>query len=318
MGCPEQSFPDATRGAPIFTPSHFLLSGSSHAEEVERARAHFTSLDAYGRFDMSPDGRLLSGCMDPRADDIPGQPQQTKLMGPGGCAGEAMDHSKALSIVSKGRLFVPPEVARKDDKSHRRTVIQGGHRSNCLYVASILQLLEEEYNPSDLTLDLVNKWNTDHELGITSKQFRKTNDQAGNQLDYLISEEKGIDDLLDDIDQDFPEHANVPHMVGVATPGFYVVNGFPHLGLNRHAKHVVKSLKMQAYHDNVGARLNEVHNIHTLPRDVRLYRMGSLLVRSAAAVTIITAMARRAGHPVEYLEVEIGDKGPEFASYNLY
>ncbi len=317
MALQERFFPDATGVAPISDPGHVLIPRLSHAEEVERARAHFTSLDAYGRFDTSPDGRLMSGCMDPRPDDIPGQ-QQTKVMGPGGCVGEAMDHSKALSVVSKGGLFVWPEAARQEDKRHRRTIIQGGHRSNCLYVNSIRQLLGEEYDPSDLTLELVGKWNADHELGITKKQFGKIYDQAGNQLDHLISERKGIGGLLDSIDQDFPEHANVPHMVGEANPGFYIVNGFPHLGLDRHTKHVVEGLKVQAYHDNVGARLNEVHNIHSLPRDVRLYRMAALLVRSAAAVTVITTMTRQAGHPVEYLEVEIGDKGPVFTSYDLH
>ena len=298
-------FPDATRAY-----DDNMLADAQAQQELDGARDYYMSTDAYAPFDVLPDGRHMEGCIDPRADDTPGQAQLTKVQGPGSEAGESSDHSQALTIV-QNRLVTLDEAAA-DDMKLRRASVQGGHRSGCAYVGVYGDILEESANPGGATLRSISKWIADHELDLVDDAvLTRIQEAAGMQLEHL-RRTGGIDHILDIVDRAFPEHANVPEMRGEPTPSFYIVNGFPHLGLNRHQKHDVQQQRHQAYHDNVGARLNGIHNTHALPLEARRHRMGALLLRSAATRTVVNRLKRAAGHPLENIEVEIGESGAVF------
>jgi len=284
-------------------------------DEIARARDHLTTLAGYTSFDLTPDGRIMSGCMDPRADDVLGQPQMTKMMGPGGEVGEAADHAVALTAV-ENRLVTLDE-ALEEDLRLRRTSVHGAHY-DCAYVTSFGAIMGEMANPSAQTAESVDKWIFGHELGylVTQDVLTGVRNAAWQQAeDWRF--QGTPESIVHAIDAHHPYHANVPHMLGKATPHFYIVNNYPTLGLDRHKKHNTATLRAQAYHDNLGARLGDIHNTHALPVDVRSHRMGALMLRSAATRTVIDKTKRDAGHPLEHWEVEIGKQGPSFREISL-
>jgi hypothetical protein len=306
-------FPDSHLQPPLQPyPAGDIAAGHASPAEVDRARDHLTSVKAYAPFDLLPDGRLMSGCMDPRADagESPYRRQLTKIMGPGGEVGEAADHATALTVV-RGEL-VTIEDAIVEDMTLRRASVHGAHR-RCAYVDSIAGITGEQANPSDATLSSYERWVAEHELEqvLTATILQDVIDAAGVLQAYL-SNLDNVHHLVDAVEAAHPDYDNVPDMQGDATPAFYIVNKVPHLGLNRHRMHTKEQLKAQAYHDNLTARLDEVHNTHRLPHATRLLRMSALLLRSAATFTVIDGVKRAAGRPVERWEIEIGLHGPEF------
>jgi hypothetical protein len=295
-------------------PEASLTPQIDQSTEFLRARSYLTSITAYASFDLTHDGRVMSGCMDPRADEGVDR-QMTKMMGPGGQVGESADHSLALTAV--GRRFVTIEEGQEQDVRLRRTSVHGAH-FDCAFVGSFWQIMGEMAQPSVRTKESVDKWVADHELGslVTHDVLGAVQDAAAQQTEhgkFLGAPEH----LVHAVDSHHPDHHNVPHMRGQATPRFYIVNGYPNLGVNRHAKHNTERLQAQAYQDNVGARLGDVHNTHALPYDVRWHRMGALLLRSAATRTVIDNTKRAAGHPLDHWEIEIGDNGPIFRPVSL-
>jgi hypothetical protein len=280
-----------------------------HAAAADAAMTYYSSVEAYGQFDLTADGRLMGGCIDPRADDTPSERQMTKIQGPGGEVGESDDHSTALTVV-ENRLVTIEEAAEEDMKL-RRSSVHGAHRSVCAYVQSFTAVKGEQADPSEVTLDSVHRWIEDNELDmVTDDVLDRVIEVSGVQLGLYRS--SGVEHVVDTIDQAFPGHTNVPEMRGKSTPGFYIVNGYPHLGLNRHHKHDVKRVSSQAYHDSLRARIDDINNTHSLPFEVRRHRIGALLLRSAATRTVIDRVKRQEGHPLRHIEVAIGDHGPVF------
>lgn len=292
-----------------------LGSSPTPIDEIARARDHLTTLAGYASFDLTPDGRIMSGCMDPRADDVLGEPQMTKMMGPGGEVGEAADHAVALTVVRK--RLVTLDEALDEDLRLRRASVHGAHY-DCAYVSSFAPIMGEMANPSGSTAESVNKWVVGHELGylVTRNVLAGVQEAAGQQAEAWRFQ-GSPEHIVHAIDAHHPDHTNVPRMRGKAMPHFYIVNHYPTLGLDRQAKHNTAALRAQAYHDNLGARLGDVHNTHALPVDVRSHRMAALMLRSAATRTIIDKVKREAGHPLEHWEVEIGDEGPNFRRVSL-
>lgn len=287
------------------------------ADMHERARAYYTSVEAYTPFDHTPDGRTMLGCMDPRGDRLDSaqglyvvRRQMTKIQGPGGELGEGDDQANARTVET-GRL-VSVRQGMKEDMALRRASVLGGHKSVCLYAAGYQMVVAEQADPSQQTVDYVNRWVAYHELNLAQKHFDAVVGAAALRLDHLGSGNDGIEDLIQVLDDAYPEHHNVPEMAGKANPGFYIVNNFPHLGLNRHRKHEEQRMGIHAYHDNVGARLDNVNNLHALSRPMRALRMAALLLRSAATRTVIDRLKRKEGRPVEHWDIEIGDTGPRF------
>jgi hypothetical protein len=279
------------------------------------AAVYYTSMEAYAPFDHTDDGRRLGGCIDPRPDNTPGDRQMTKIQGPGGEVGEADDHATALSIVQNRLVTI--EEAAQEDMALRRTSVHGAHRSVCAYVESFAAVKAEQADPSAVTLHAVARWIREHELDmVTGQVLGHVIEVSGQQLKQL-GRSGGVEHVVDTVDRAFPGHTNVPEMRGPASPGFYIVNGYPHLGLDRHNKHDVKQVRAQAYHDSLRARIDDINNTHAMPAAVRQHRIGALLLRSAATRTVIDRVKREAGRPLRHIEVGIGDNGPVFTQVSL-
>src|ERR1700755_1095752 len=104
---------------------------------IDQARTTLMQPAAYAAFDLLPDGRRISGCMDPRPDEAVHERQFTKMMGPGGEVGEAVDYGLALTVV--GGQLVTPDDALDRDMALRRTSVHGAHH-DCAFVASITDI----------------------------------------------------------------------------------------------------------------------------------------------------------------------------------
>lgn len=286
---------------------------------LEQTRAYYTSIGAYAPFDHTRDGRTMLGCMDPRGDDldkvqgiyVARDRQMTKIQGPGGELGEGEDQADARTVETGQLVTVGQGI--QEDMALRRASVLGAHLSVCAFARGFGLVVAEQAQPSEQTSAYLQRWMQHHELDgfLDTDDFKAVMGAAALRLER-VQAGASIEPLIEVVDKAYPDHHNVPEMKGDGSPGFYLVNNFPHLGLNRHHKHEERRLNIQAYHDNVGARLDNVHNLHALPHDVRAWRMAALLLRSAATRTVIDRLKREAGNPVEHWDVEIGDNGPRF------
>jgi hypothetical protein len=287
--------------------------GGRHQAEVQAA-AYYGSVEAYRPFDIAEDGRLVEGCIDPRPDQTL-HTQHTKVQGPGGAVGEADDHATALSIV-RGRIVPIEEAAAHDMALRGHTVVPGAHRTTCAYVESFAAVKGEQAAPMPETIAAARRWIGEHNLGrdgVTLDTLETLVDHAAMQYVELKRTGAGVAHVVNQVDARYPDHHNVPDMHGPATPAFYIVNGYPHLGLNRHAVHDVHGLTAQAYHDSLRARIDTVRHALGMSPEVRAYRLGALLLRSAATRTVIDRVKREAGDPLRHIEVHIGNEGPAFS-----
>jgi hypothetical protein len=117
--------------------------------EIDRARTYLTDLNAYAPFDLTPGGRQMSGCMDPRPEELGSERHLVKVMGPGGAVGDAADLAVALTVTGDKQLFTIERAVNRDNEL-RRAVVHGAHE-DCAYVGALAVIMAEQAEPSEFT-----------------------------------------------------------------------------------------------------------------------------------------------------------------------
>lgn len=285
----------------------------NYPEELERSLDFFTNPRSYAPFDLTTDLRRVVGCIDPRPEDR--DVMKTIVQTPGGAVGHAHDAALAMTVES-GELFEAAEAeARRQQmgpsavpawlggvatlglgfrnyQSMRVTTGVMDAHHGCAFNNLLLNVLEEEANPSDLTLDTIARWSSRYEShGDLRSPIKKISAAAGRLHGHILENGPG-EDILDVVNEAYPHHPNITSMVGDNQAGLYIVNHHPHAGLNRERTHRgANPVKVQAYHSNLGASMSEVANLE-MTGGIRMGRdllAGAVLLRSAATRTLLGA-----------------------------
>jgi hypothetical protein len=281
------------------------------AAEVSRSLEVFTDPTTYQGFDLTPDGRRMVVCLDPRDEEDQRrratamhdgvveaidrherrQQRQRKLpvavQTGGGASGKGVDSSLALTAF-EGRLVTLDEGLRYDSELQRSTL--AGAHIGCRFNMGIMAVVQEMIEPSDITNDTFRSLAKRYELTGAGIDQRRDEIRAAAELLLPQLVELTPEAILDTVNQLYPYHQNVVSMRGENRAGLYILNHHPYVGLNRNRVHRGNNpLVVQAYHDSVRATLDSLMGTVGMPSGVKELRQAALLARIAATRTILCA-----------------------------
>lgn len=250
--------------------------------EIGRSLDFLTSPTSYVPLDRTKDGRLYRFCIDSRPQKTDRR-IKTAIQSPGGQVGYG--HDEALVQTADLGEIVPTEVGIIDETSKCEGCTVGGAHYGCLYVAKLTEVTAEQASPSDQT-----KHNLDRSLKRLGLKehiapiIGNLSAAAAFQHEYLVSRgTKGLVKLVDTVDPD----SMVDQMVGESRTVAWINNYVPYVGLDRQTKHRILEIKGQAYHNSLGAGVVDLGNLAGFNGQRLDYRIGALLLRSAATETIV-------------------------------
>lgn len=267
--------------------------------ERARSRAFFHDPNSFAPFDRTRDGRHIITCVDPRDEEADALKVAIQTAGGGGGVGHDISLAKTAAT---GRLVTRNRALEEDSQDRRASVLDC--HPDCKFERFLGSVLAGEIEPSDFTLDAIERWASIHGLtDVIADNTQRIRDAAVRKLEYIQAH--GQSDVLTEVDRLYPEYANVVQMRGENNAGLYVVNHHPGLGLNRHAQHREVGLEVQAYCDSLGGGIQDLSQL-PIRAEERGLRVTALLHRSAVARTILGG-----AHPgMEYLEAVPSQIGP--------
>jgi hypothetical protein len=268
--------------------------------ELDRSREFFMDPSSYGQFQLDQDLRRIIGCIEPR--DQESDRLRTVVQTAGGAVGEGLDAALALTVVNGELTTIKEGIAA--DRNVRHTVKLCAHH-DCRFIKGLASVLDEIADPSDFTADTVEKWTSFYELGdeVTPGMLKAVKDGAQQVREREYDEA----DLIEFVGTLYPT-PNVATMKGENNARIYVVNHHPNAGLNRHKKHREVGLRVQGYHDSLGATISDQLMSRTAP-ELRYARLSAHLLRAAAVRTVIGG----AHEDTVYLEVQMTEHGAQIA-----
>jgi hypothetical protein len=271
----------------------------------DASRDFFLDSRSYTDFDTTrPDFRRIIACAEPRNEDRGPKKIKTAIQTAGAGAGDAEDRAIAQTIIRNH--LVTLDQAFKEEAALRGTSVLGGH-PRCKFVLANGVVLREEIDPSDFTMDDLDR--TLRDYGI-EEQIRPLMphifDAAKVQLDY-VEEAGSLDNIIGLIDEHYPDHSNVAAVHGENVAQIYVENHHPHAGLNRDkkAKQRNKGIDIQGYHESRRAAYEDILNSYDLSRVERGYRIAAFLLRSAASRKVLGSLQPN----TEFWKITQGEKG---------
>lgn len=264
------------------------MAQAASPEAIAASQAFFTRHDSYGPFDLTRDNKMIIGCIEPRdQENTPHGEYKTIMQTPGGAPGEGLDAALALTI--KNDELTPIEDGMDTDCDSRPVTVFGAHH-DCAFIANLVPVVEEMSDPSDFTVESVEKWSRYFNDGDhVAATLGKVSTAAARMAEYL-NENGHMDDLVDHADELYPEHSNVVHVKGPAGAYVYVTGLHPHIGKNRNMKPTdpEEAMNVRAYHDSLAATIDNLRGANKLEPEIRGLRATAMLLRSAAARTVIT------------------------------
>ena len=257
-------------------------------EGLDLSREFYSNPNNYGPFSLTDDHRRMLGCMDPRdPEGVEHGKIKILVQTAGGGAGEGLDSALAQTAHT-GELVTIEQGAERDSLQRLTTVLGGHHR--CLFIASLGLVLGEMTEPGDFTKDSLVRWAS--YLGreeTVSTYLDNIKKSAEEQRNYIYRRDN-MDHLVGHLDELYPDHKNVGHMVGDNTARVYVMDFHPHVGIDRNKKPTVpeQALTIQGYHDNLAASTADIANIQNLSGVKRGLRFTAAVLRAAAVRTVVT------------------------------
>lgn len=271
------------------------------AESIGKSQEFFSNTGNYGPLALTYDFRSIVDCIEPR--DRLGVPQGQHVITmqtPGGGPGEANDAANALTVIEKRLVTI--EEAMESDRRHRPQTVFWAH-PGCAFLKNLIAVNREMANPSDFTLEGFYRWAAHiGQLEHAKSTLWQSREGAAYQADYLEGQVE-VEGILQHADELFPDHDTVRDVKGENTSRVYVVNLHPRIGKDRNKKPADpdEAQQIQAYHDTPAATVENLRTENAIPNEVRGVRVTNMLLRSAAARTIITAAAFE---EFTFLEVE--------------
>lgn len=276
-------------------------TGAEYHIEFARSREFFTDPSSYDRFDLTQDKNRMISCIDPRDEDR--DDVKITIQTPGAGVGEG--HDAALTLTAIKNQLVTIEEGLAKEKAARRVTSLGAHHA-CRFNEGLIDVLLEESDPSDFTLDAIERWTRYYQLDdFVKPRLQSLSDAAQAQHDYIQA--YGTDDLVAMVDRLWPTHANVTHMRGENRARLYIINHHPHLGLDRHKAHRERQIVVQGYHDSLRAAVDDLNNTYNLTLEARGLRLAALFLRSAATRTVLGTLH----DDTEYYSLIPTDRGPQ-------
>jgi len=250
--------------------------------EIGRSLDFLTSPSSYVELDRTKDGRLYRFCIDSRPQKTDRR-IKTAIQTAGGQVGYGQDEA-LVQMAAIGEI-VPSEVGILDEIGKCEGCTVGGAHYGCLYVAKLAEVTEEEANPSDQT-----KYNLGRYLehlalpGEISPLIGELSVAAAFQHEYIVK--RGTKGLVKFVDTADPK-SMVDQMVGQSRAVVWINNYAQRVSLDRQTKHRVQGIQGQAYHNSLGAAVLELETVAGSNKHYLGYRIGALLLRSAATQTIV-------------------------------
>ncbi len=256
------------------------MSDNTFSQELDRSLEFFENPSSYRPFDLTPDLQRILGCIDPR--DQEGANLRVVVQTSGGAVGEAVDAAIALTVTGEETATI--EQGMTQDHSVRHTTKLCAHH-NCKFIHGINTVLGEMSAPSDFTMETYHRWVGYYRFGdrLTSRTLTQVTD-ASKRMNERNHDEQ---ELVSHVSRLYPDQNNVGTMIGENNARIYVVNHHPLAGLDRNAKHRGDDpLKIQGYHDSLGATIMDQQMTHTRP-DFLIPRLSAHILRAAAVRTVI-------------------------------
>ena len=258
------------------------------AESVQMSREFFENPGSYAQFTQTADHRGIVGCIEPRDEEsTPHGEYKTVMQTSGGAVGEGLDAALALTVI--GDKTVAIGTGMDIDKNRRPVTVFGAHH-RCKFVGALDAVVAEMAEPSSFTLDSVEGWaRVFNQWEHVRDTLGSVMDAANVQLEYL-REQDHMDNLVEHADQLYPEHKNVAHVRGDNIARVYVVGMHRNVGKNRNAKptDIETASKIQGYHDSLAATVHNLRGEDRVTNEIRGLRLTSMILRAAAARTVIT------------------------------
>lgn len=246
--------------------------------EIERSRDFFTDPNSYAPFDLDEYQRKILGCIDPR--DQESTRLATLVQTPGGAIGTGLDLAIAETAINGDVVSI--ETGMVIDRNVRSSIKLGAHH-NCKFVAGIPVVLDKMIEPDEFSEQTTRRWinyyNFNDELSFTL--LNRVQDAAKRLREGRFEE----DELLSWVER-LDKGDNVVTMSGENTAKIYMVNHHSKVGLNRHKKHRETGIKVQGYHDSLGATISNLKS-STLDPERRRYALGAHIIKAAAVQSVI-------------------------------
>ncbi len=268
-------------------------------EEINAAVKFYKDPKNFTGWSLTSKGERISDCIDPRDKDIPRVRPKVTIQTPGGAAGAG--HDSALVATLDSGEVVPITTGIEHAKEERPYTVLDAHH-DCRFILGFELILREEAGPSTSTLESVERWQNEHRLTFVMHNLGLLSLAARAQLDDRLSQ-PDPDNIIDLVDNLYPNHHNTAHMEGPNRARVYGVSHHPNVGLDRAKK---RKLGVQLYSDSLRAALDDLTNS---TRDVRRERrellVSALILRSAATRTVIGGLHE----DMRFLEVKQGRSG---------
>ena len=268
------------------------ISASELKDLTAISREYFLDPASYTtELSRTKDGLIIVGCIEPRhpASANParlGEAAKARniVQTPGGSVGVGVDAAIAMAVIENRQVAIQDGLL--DERDRRTTSVLDSHE-NCRFINLLAPITERAAAPDEKSLERFRRWSNLHELVLTKRQQTHLTDAYAQLHEYYVTNGHASE-LVEFVDGSYPEYRNVRGVVGPNISRTYVVNHHPDRVLDRVKKSRLEGgLMIQAYHDSLGATLNTL-KYSGLDRDERLLRAGSLVLRSAVTMGLMT------------------------------
>lgn len=246
--------------------------------EIERSQQFFTDPSSFAAFDTDQRHRRIVGCIDPKDQDT--NNLLTIVQTPGGAVGTGSDWALAETARSGEIVTVSQGI---DAESKDLPFVKMGAHHICKFIGGITTVFGEMSDPSPFTEQgvqhLINRYSLQDV--ITPRLLVKVQDAAKKLQECEYKEEE----LLNKVNSLEPTK-NVVTMSGKNTAQIYIWNHHPDRGLNRHKKHRETGIKVQGYHDSIGATIKNLAKSKATSEQ-RRYTLGAHILKAPATRSVI-------------------------------
>lgn len=258
-------------------------------QSFDMSREFFERPSSYGGFSLTADKRFINACIEPKDPEgvEPGR-HKVAIQTAGGGTGEGLDNALALTVVEKRLVTIEEGMTR--DKDDRKLTVFGAHY-RCKFLEGAVMVLEEMADPSERTLERVNRWAGYLQRQETVSKLRLGLLQGSAQQQLEHSRGRGhLKHLTEHANGLYPEHTNVMDVRGDGPAFVWVTNLHPNVGQNRNRKpsEPDEAIKVRGYHDSLAASVTDLEKAR-FSRRVTGLRLGSMFLRAAATQTVITS-----------------------------
>lgn len=276
----------------------------------------------YTEFDLTrPDFCGIYDCIDPRnvvrgmVAGTSSRRIKTAYQTAGGGAGVVDD--RALYETVKSDDVVSVQKALEIEKNARGATVLDVH-SMCKFITAISDVKQEMANPSDVTMDGVERTLFAHRPSEKEQILHLMPElQTAAVLQLEEMENYGMHPgVLEIFDEGYPAHANVKDVFGDNRASVYVINHSQRAGLDRNNKArmlVEQNTDIQFYHESRGAAFADYVRLYGSATEIMSgpdlhFMLGAFTLRSCATETVLCDL-----NPTEVWEVTHNTVGLHFA-----